>query len=64
MALVSLYLFWGGGLFVALPLAIAALVFGWRCRFTFYSVSAVVLSVFALIGCAFFMTPLYDLLNR
>ena len=63
MALASFYLFWAGGLIAAGPLAIAALVFGLRTRFTFYSVSAVVLSIFVLLGCVFFLTPLCNLLN-
>lgn len=62
-ALISLYLFWAGGWIVALPLAVASLVTGLRSRFTFYSVSAVVLSAFVLMGCVFFLTPLYNLIN-
>ena len=62
-ALISLFLFWGGGWIVALPLAVASLIFGLRCPFTFYSVSAIVVSVVVLIGCAFFLTPLYNLVN-
>ena len=53
VALVGVFLFCSESLF-GLPLAIAALVFGLRSRFTFYSVSAVVLSVFVPIGYAFF----------
>ena len=62
-ALISLFLFWGGGWIVALPLAAASLVFGLQCPFTLYSVSAVVVSVVVLLFCAFFLTPLYYLLN-
>ena len=62
-AMISLFLFWGGGWIVALPLAVACLVTGLRNRFTFYSVSAVVVSIFVLICGVFFLTPLYNLLN-
>ena len=58
VALVGVFLFCSESL-VGLPLAVASLVFGLRSRFAFYSVSAVVLSVFVLIGYAFFLTPLY-----
>ena len=60
MALVSLFLL--NSLF-GLPLAIVALIMGLRSRFTFYSVSAVVLSVIVLTGYAFFYTPLYNMIN-
>ncbi len=63
MALISVPLFWGGGWIVALPLVLVSLVLGLRSPFTFYSVSAIVLSVFVLLGCAFLLTPLYYLLN-
>ena len=58
IALVGVLLFFSESLF-GLPVAVASLVFGLRSRFTFYSVSAVVLSVFVPIGYAFFLTPLY-----
>jgi len=58
IALVGVLLFFSESLF-GLPVAVASLVFGLRGRFTFYSVSAVVLSVFVPIGYAFFLTPLY-----
>ena len=60
MTLVSLFLL--SSLF-GLPLAVAALIVGLRSQFTFYSVSAVVLSVFVLLGCVFFLTPLCNLIN-
>lgn len=63
LALIGVFLFWGGGWIVALPLAVTSLIFGLRCPFTFYSVSAVVMSVVVLICGAFFLTPLYNLLN-
>ena len=63
MAIMNLYLFWAGGWFVAPPLAIVSLLLGIRSRFTFYSVSAVVLSIFTLLWSAFFLTPLYNLIN-
>ena len=62
IALVGVLLFFSESLF-GLPVAVASLVFGLRGRFTFYSVSAVVLSVFVPIGYAFFLTPLYNLIN-
>lgn len=46
-----------------LPLAVAALIMVLRSRLTFYSVSAVVLSVLVLTGYAFFYTPLYNSIN-
>jgi len=58
IALVGVLLFFSESLF-GLPVAVASLVFGLRSRFTFYSVSAVALSVFVPIGYAFFLTPLY-----
>lgn len=64
IVLISVLLFFGGVVIIALPLAIASLVLGIRSKGAIPGLIASALSILIIIACAFFLTPLYHLVAR